>query len=123
MAAMAQRLAANEAEAIEATVSTMVRDGIMAGQISPALKDWAIATCRTDPAGFGEFLRVAPQIVKPAPFSSPRPPIKINDSGLSDNQIALCRNFNLPTSAFARNLQDSYHAYYPAIADRCFYRL
>ena len=106
MAAMAHRLAVSEASAMETNVQAMVRDGMRNGQVSPAMKDWALTTCRNDFEGFQQFLKVAPQIVRLSSTSAVPPLTKRDPNGLSDNQLAVCRTLNLTPSAFAQNLQD-----------------
>ncbi len=86
----------------EAEIVTAVDDAVAAGKIAPASKDYHLASCRAE-GGLDRFramVAAAPQITAPVvPAKAPGA-----DSGaptLSDEQLAVCRQLNLPPETFA----------------------
>lgn len=104
LAATVQRLAQTEGEMQEMAVQQRVGEAIREGKITPAMKDWALATCRADAAGFSQLLAVMPQIVQPSGRSwGALPP---SQPEINEQRTAICRNLGIPETIFGRVRQE-----------------
>jgi len=62
VAAMQADLASLKSSLAEDKAEELVTAAIAGGKLSPALKDWGLELCKTDPAGFEAFAAAAPQL-------------------------------------------------------------
>ena len=65
--AVADDLAALQAQIAAQQAEAAVADAMSAGKIAPALKDWATDYARRDPQGFAAFAAAAPVLVSKTP--------------------------------------------------------
>jgi len=101
----AQLHAARAGQAEEQAV-TKVEAAITGGIVAPAMRGWALALCRQDPASFDAFVKTAPQIVTPGRMALPaHPPPGVAGRGLSGNQEAICNALGIDPQHYTQNLE------------------
>ncbi|MBX3447519.1 MAG: hypothetical protein KF765_12265 [Parvibaculaceae bacterium] len=84
--------------------TTAVNAAIEAGKLTPALKDWAIALHKADPAKFDEFVGAAPVVLQPGTSGlGAKPPA--GEDGLTDAERAICSAMGLSVEDFKKNKQ------------------
>ena len=69
-------------------VEAKVDEAIQAGKLLPASRDWAIAYCSKDEAGFDEFVGNQPTILADGRVA---PPGSGTEGSLSETELAVCR--------------------------------
>lgn len=71
-----EKMATAARESLEATISVEIDAALKSGKITPATKDFYVATCRADGGleKFREFVKAAPTIASPEPLIEGKPP-------------------------------------------------
>lgn len=107
---------ANQAETYRQQISqvqveTAVATAMATGKISPAMREWATALASQNPDSFQAFMATIPPIfahLVKSPFEGKAaiPTGGNHASGLSDHQIAICRQMNVSPDAYAKNISE-----------------
>jgi phage I-like protein len=85
------QLAALNAEISSGKVAALVADGLAAGKITPATKDWAEGLGKKDPEALSAFLAAAPVVMKPGETQSGgKKPSGTEVAALSADEQKLC---------------------------------
>lgn len=99
VAALSQELATLKSANSQAAAAQAVEAAMAAGKVQPALKDWAIALHRSDPAAFATFIAATPAIVgggtKPAG-------VQPGAGQLSDLDLTVASAMGLSTESFLK---------------------
>jgi phage I-like protein len=106
----ASALAELRAGTTESDATRAADAAIAAGKLTPAMRDWAVATCRENPAGFAEFVDKMPAVfahLSKISHATAAPPPRGAQSGagLTAEQLAICRNLGIAPDAYAKNLE------------------
>jgi phage I-like protein len=100
--ALTERLAAEHQQAAEAAVEAAVK----AGKITPATKEFYLATCQTREglAAFQKFVEAAPVIAGNSGLDGKDPAGAQGSSGLTPGQLAICRQMGLDPKEYQKAL-------------------
>lgn len=97
-----------KAQRLEEHALVKVTAAMQAGKVSPAMRDWALALCRSNPDSFDEFVSRVPPIIT---FGSQFDDMAVNrtnggrgKSALSADQLAICNAMGLDPKDYARNI-------------------
>ncbi|MGH7814659.1 MAG: phage protease [Candidatus Binataceae bacterium] len=94
-------LHALRAERAHDRAGARVEDAIRLGKLSPAQREWAIAYCAADPAGFAAFAAKQPAILGGGPEFAEREPAT-RAAALSAAEIAICAQLGLKHTEYLR---------------------
>ena len=103
------RLSALEQATGERDATERVEKAMREGKIAPAMKEWALSLAKSDPAKFDEYVKSAPQIVKPGADPNARKHAKAGDQ-LSDEEKAVCRRMGLKEEDFRKSRDEDLKA-------------
>lgn len=98
--AVAQELAALQAEVAKEKADAAVRQAMSAGKLAPAMQTWALAYAEKDPEGFAEWVKAAPAIL-PAEGTQAAHRVASNADTLSDEDRYVCAALGLSEADFA----------------------
>jgi phage I-like protein len=100
------QLAEIRKQALDEEIGKAVNRAIAEGKIAPASKEFYVASCRREGGleEFKKFAEAAPQVIKDPQL--PATPGTGNGSGLSDAELAVCRNMGLDETEFAKSLKE-----------------
>lgn len=94
------------AERARERAANAVDEATRAGKLVPAQRDWAIAYCAADPAGFGSFVARQPAILGAASAFDSAPPMAPGASGarnsLGATELAICSQLGVSAADFVR---------------------
>lgn len=97
------KVAEIETKQLEADIETAVNQAIMDGKIAPGSKDYHLSTCKQEGGleAFQEYAKNAAQIIKDPklPVDPTKPSGK---SGLSDEELGICKNLGLDPEEYAK---------------------
>ena len=83
-----------------------VDEATRAGKLVPAQRDWAIAYCSADPAGFSSFVARQPAILGAAAGFDSEPPMAPGASGARNSlgaaELAICSQLGVSAADFVR---------------------
>lgn len=101
------QLATNAQAALDAEIETEISAALKAGKITPATKDYYVATCRADGglAKFREFVKAAPVIADGGRQTDGQGKAAEGTAGLTENQRAICRRTGMSEDDYAKNLK------------------
>ena len=95
-------LASLQKQGAESKANAAVDGAIAEGKITPAMRDWAVDYCASDPDGFDNYVEGAPVIVKPGPSDSGKRPKK-GDGPLDEAERAVCAAMGLDEETFKKS--------------------
>ncbi|HUO06432.1 MAG TPA: phage protease [Candidatus Binataceae bacterium] len=95
-------LHALRAERVRERAGVRVEEAIRAGRLSPAQREWAIAYCAADPAGFAAFAAKQPAIIGREPAFADEPAPHSRASALNQAELGICAQLGLKHSEYAR---------------------
>lgn len=85
-----------------------VTAALAAGKLSPAMKDWGLALCKSDPAAFAAFVDKAPVIVGGAGADlGAKPDFDGTAATLTETELATASALGLTPAAFATAKKDA----------------
>lgn len=94
-----------------ASARQAVDAAVLAGKVTPAMRDWALALASQDPAAFGSYVAAAPVLVTApgsgsgvTPQSAPSAPPSAQ--GLSAEELAVASQLGLTPDAYAKTLAE-----------------
>jgi phage I-like protein len=97
-----------KAQRLEEHALVKVTAAMQSGKVSPAMRDWALALCRSNPDSFDEFVSRVPPIITPgSQFSTAAGSAAVGGCGrsaLSADQLAVCTAMDLDPQDYARNI-------------------
>ncbi|HVN63421.1 MAG TPA: phage protease [Candidatus Binataceae bacterium] len=94
-------LHALRAERARDRAASNVEDAIRAGKLAPAQREWAIAYCAADPAGFAAFAGKQPAILAATAFPAERDPGH-RAPALTAAEITICAQLGLKHSDYVQ---------------------
>ncbi len=94
-----------------AAVEKAVHAALVQGRLSPAMVTWASALAASDPQAFDEFTKKMPPMfayLTKSPFEGRATPSATGPHahGLTDQQLAVCRQVNVSPESYAKNLKE-----------------
>ncbi|WP_043743974.1 phage protease [Paramagnetospirillum magneticum] len=108
--AVASQLAALQGQTAQSEAARAVDDAIKAGKITPALKDWALATASQDLAFFKGYVEKAPVLVATAAqggtTQAPPPGTATGAQTLTADELAVASQLGLTAEQFAKTKED-----------------
>lgn len=99
--AVAEQLAALQAEVAREKAEAAVRAAMSAGKLAPAMQDWALGYAAKDPEGFAAWCDKAPVILPPVGMQSHR--VAPNADTLTDEDRYVCAALGLTEADFAEH--------------------
>lgn len=97
---VAEQLAALQAQALDAQALSAVDAAQAAGKLPPAMREWALAYCKADAAGFAAFCAKAPVIVG-NPVANNAGKTGLDAHGLTDTDLQAARLMGIAPADFA----------------------
>ena len=92
-------------ERTEDKATAAVDEGITAGKVSPAQRDWALTYAKSDLAGFTSYLAAAPVIVAPGAANRPNTNVDPN-ADLTADELAVCKAMGLTPDQYKAGRKD-----------------
>lgn len=105
-----QKFAAIETERRDATINALVAKGLADGKISPATKDYHIASCKTEGGieRFKDFLQKTPALLgTDSGLDSKKPPASGSGSALTETEQAMCRALGLTPEQYRKSAEEA----------------
>lgn len=97
---VAEQLTALQTSVAQASAVAAVDNAQAAGKLPPAMREWALAYCSQDPAGFASFVAKAPVIVG-QPVANKAGNTATDAHGLTDTDLQAARLLGIAPADFA----------------------
>lgn len=98
--AVAQELAALQAQVAREKAEAAVRAAMSAGKLAPAMQDWALGYATKDPEGFAAWVKAAP-VILPADADKAAHRVARNADTLTDEDRYVCAMLGMAEADFA----------------------